>query len=193
MRSFISGKRRWALAGILAGLAIVGVAGGAVLVTANESGGPSAVTVFEERNGQSIVVTTYPSSVDAASAAAKASGWSVPLPAVPAGFRLAPLTVYARPPFPDAALPTRVEAKYEKEATWFKLLYVGSRFRFPGDEDAANRLQSPKAGQDLFRVTAGAFVEYTLLTADRGYVVTVPNPSPLTEAEAIRILASIAN
>ncbi|MFN8506595.1 MAG: hypothetical protein U0547_03400 [Dehalococcoidia bacterium] len=180
------------IAGLIVGLLLVGVAGSAVLVTANDGGGPSAVTLFEQRGGQP-VVTTYPSAAEAAAAAAKVSGAAVPVAGAPAGFRLVSFTIYPMPPFPASGMPTRVEAKYEKGSTWVKLLYVGSRFGFPGDEDAANRLPPPKAGQDLFRITTKDFIEYTVLTADRGFVVTLPNPSPLTEAEAIRVLTSVAN
>ncbi|MBK6661863.1 MAG: hypothetical protein IPG47_03635 [Thermoflexaceae bacterium] len=95
------------------------------------------------------------------------------------------------PPFPTSGLPTRIEARYEKGSEWFKLLYVGSRFQFPGDESPANRLPAPTAGQDLYRVTAGPLVEYTLLTADRGFIVTLPTPGPISEAAAIRILSSV--
>lgn len=193
MRSLFSTRRRWAFAALFAGLVLASFTGGVLLVAANVNGGDSAVTVFQHPTGRPALVTTYPSAAEAASAAAKASGSPVPQPDVPAGFRLVSLDIAPMPPGLGVVAPSRVYAKYEKGAAWFNLLYVGSRFGFSGDEDAANRLQPPKAGQDLFRVTGKDYIEYTLLTPDRGFVITVRNPSPLTGAEAIRILTSIAN
>ena len=191
MGSAIGTRSQWVLTGAVVALIAIVAVGGSILVTADDGGGPTAVTLVEQRNGQPPQITTFTSAAEAASAAEKASGAAIPLGSPPAGYRLVSLTILPMPPFPTSGLPTRIEARYEKGSEWFKLLYVGSRFQFPGDESPANRLPAPTAGQDLYRVTAGPLVEYTLLTADRGFIVTIPTPGPISEAEAIRILSSV--
>ncbi len=95
-----------------------------------------------------------------------------------------------KPPTGADAGPLRVTLKVRAGSRGFNLLAVSTRFSFEGD-DPAHIIASPAKGADIYKVAGALGADYTLLTPNRGYVISVSAPSPLSDEEAIGILASL--
>ena len=144
------------------------------------------VRVFEEGSP----VKEFSSKDAAESHVAQRVGFDEIIPQVmPDGFE--PTTLALSPAAPEGR-PALRRVAVELEGLGgakLRLLAVGRAFDFP---DRVPELRVGRAGTyDVYRSSDDGELEYTLVTEDRGWIVSVPAGSRVSEEDVLRVLASL--
>ena len=123
--------------------------------------------------------------------ASEKAEFSVAIPGqVPSGYVLAEIGIGKPPPAATGSTLRRATLKFQSGERKFSLMETNSPFQFLGQETAAV-FRSLAPGADVYKSSGEKATDYTVLTKTRGFVLTIPAGSPLTEDDLIRMLSSL--
>lgn len=159
---------------------------GGAFILRNDSTSANDPVLVTDGSG---VVQEFKSLAEAEAFVSEKAGFAPVAPSVlPEGFRVTELGFNPPPPRPGSVL-QRVTYKMKRGASGFTFLAVNRAFDFPG-KDAGQAVTTP-SGATLYRTSANAITEYTLVTQTRGWVATVPDSLDIEQAEIARMFDSL--
>jgi len=170
--------------------------GGSSLATPSASSlVPAGVVVHANEGGTSdgaLITKTFPDAIQALAYASSTAGFEVTTPAyVPTGFGLVEIDVAPGPPagIPRGGLPLHVFLKFRNGTTGFQVEEDNARNVVP--EDPSRLIATPSADSQIFKNPGDLTTTYVLLAPTRVLILGTGSPNPLTDDEAVRILASV--
>lgn len=180
-------SRTWLIGGV--GIALVAALVFALFSLNGSSKADVTVNVIEGAGGNA-KTSEFTSVDEALRYASGQAGFEVKTPELPAGYALDTVVIPPKPPIDTGGIPRRVMLNASKGEQSFSILQVNHHYDFPG-KDADHLLPLSSLG-DFYKVPADTMTFYTLLTEDRGYGLDLPSSVPFDDAEAVKILESMA-